>query len=36
MIEIVVIEQIHTIFDTSDNYNKIEQDIERLIGVLHI
>lgn len=27
MIEIVVIEQIHTIFDSADTYQSIEQDI---------
>lgn len=36
MIEIVIIEQIHTIFDSSENYNEIEADLERLVGVLSV
>ena len=34
MIEIVVIEAIHSLFSSSDTYDKIEDDVDRLLGVL--
>ena len=34
MIEIVIIEQIHTLFENNDTFIKIEPDIERLLGLL--
>lgn len=34
MIEIVVIEQIHTLFAESNSFSKIEAEVDRLFGLL--